>query len=255
MGKSLFTLELAQGPGAPVVLSHALGLDHSMWFRWAATQQGLRPVLAYDHRGHGKSCLPSGELSIQSMVDDAAELIRAWDKGPVLWLGLSMGAMVGQGLAIQHPDLVRSAVLAHTTACYSLSAQAAWAERIAAVTAGGMGAVVEAVTQRYLSADFRAANTSATNALQAQLLGNDPVAYSANCAAIAQVNWLDQLHRIHCPVLVIAGALDQGATPAMGQEIQSRIAGARLEVIEGAAHLSSLEKPEQFDHVVGRFLQ
>jgi 3-oxoadipate enol-lactonase len=225
-----------------------------MWHRWASTQQGVRPVLAYDHRGHGSSSLPSGELSMQSMVDDAADIIRSWQHGPVVWLGLSMGAMVGQGLAIQFPELLSSAVFAHTTAFYPASAQAAWAQRIAAVSAGGMGVVAQTVTERYLSADFRASNARASSQLYEHLLSNDPLSYCANCAAVAKVDWLKELHKISCPVLVLAGALDQGAPPAMGLEIQSRIANAQFKVIQEAAHLSPLEQPDQFDRLVAEFL-
>ncbi len=250
----LFTVQLSDGPGWPVVLSHALGLDHAMWHRWASTQQGVRPVLAYDHRGHGSSLLPAGELSMQSMVDDAAQIIQSWQHGPVVWLGLSMGAMVGQGLAIQFPHLLSGAIFAHTTAFYPASAQAAWAQRIAAVSAGGMRAVAQAVTERYLSAQFRSANVCATAQLHEHLLTNDPQSYCANCAAIAKVDWLRELHKIQCPVLVLAGALDQGAPPAMGMEIQSQIANAQFQVIEQAAHLSPLEQPARFDQLVSEFL-
>jgi 3-oxoadipate enol-lactonase len=48
--------QVAEGPGRPIVVSHALGLDHRMWLDWIKTQAGQRPVLAYDHPGHGRGC-------------------------------------------------------------------------------------------------------------------------------------------------------------------------------------------------------
>lgn len=251
----LFATLLADGPGRPVVLSHALGLDHTMWLAWAATQVGQRPVLAYDHRGQGRSPMPNGPLTMRTLVDDAERLVERWQRGPVVWLGLSMGGMVGQGLAIRRPDLLCGLVLAHTAAVYPPAAQLAWAQRIAAVNGGGMAAVADLVTQRYLNDAFRAAHSDAAASLRGQLLDNDPAGYVANCQAVADVDWLDALHRITCPTLVLAGALDVGATPAMAQAIQQRIPGARLEVFENASHLSPLEQPAAFQRAVHDFLQ
>jgi 3-oxoadipate enol-lactonase len=251
----IFATELATGPGRPVVVSHALGLDHTMWSTWVATQAGRRPILAYDHRGQGRSAMPNGPLTMQTLVDDAERLIERWHRGPVVWLGLSMGGMVGQGLAIQRPDLLCGLVLAHTAAVYLPAAQLAWAQRIAAVNSGGMAAVADLVTQRYLSDAFRAAHPEAAAHLRRQLLDNDPAGYVANCQAVAEVDWLDALHRVTCPTLVLAGALDIGATPAMALAIQQHIRGAQLEVFENASHLSLLEQPAAFQQAVQGFLK
>lgn len=251
----IFTAQLADGPGRPVVVSHALGLDHTMWSAWAATQADQRPVFAYDHRGQGRSVTPSGPLTMQTLVDDAERLIEQWRRGPVVWLGLSMGGMVGQGMAICRPDLVCGLVLAHTAAAYPPTAQLAWAQRIEAVNSSGMAAVADLVTQRYLNDAFRKAHPDTAARLRMQLLANDAKGYAANCHAVAAVDWLEALHRISCPTLVLAGALDVGATPAMAQAIQQRIPGAQLEVFENASHLSPLEQPAAFQRAVHDFLK
>ena len=248
-----------QGEGAPVVLSHALGLDMGMWEglagRLAAGTPGpAREVLRYDHRGHGGSAAPAGPYTMDELVDDAARLVREWGRGPVTWIGLSMGAMVGQGLAIRHPELVSKLVLANTTSLYPEAAQAAWSQRIATVRSEGMAAVAEMVVERYLHADFRAAEPAATQAIRSAILRNDAAGYAASCAAVAGVAWQDRLSRIACPTLVISGARDAGAPPAMGQAIAERIPGARLEIIENASHLSALETPAAFDALLMGFL-
>ena len=96
-----------QGEGPPVVLSHALGLDVHMWDELAARLAKNMTVLRYEHRGHGGSAVPPGPYTIEQLVDDAARVIREWGRGPVAWIGLSMGGMVGQGLAILHPELLQ----------------------------------------------------------------------------------------------------------------------------------------------------
>jgi 3-oxoadipate enol-lactonase len=191
---------------------------------------------------------------MQTLVDDAARVVEGWRRGPVVFMGLSMGGMVAQGLGIGRPELVRGLVLANTTSVYPAAAKAAWAQRIATVRAGGMEAVADLVVQRYLSEEFRSANPLAAARLGAKVLANDPESYAACCEAVAEVDWAEELHRIACPTLVLAGALDAGATPEMAQAIASRIAGARLQVLERASHLSVEEQPEAFHAAVEDFL-
>lgn len=242
------------GSGAPVVLSHALGLDLTMWDGLAAALASEHPVLRYDHRAQGASAAVEAPFTLDDLVEDAARLVREWGCGPVVFIGLSMGGMVAQGLAIRHPALVRGLVLANTTAQYPEAAQATWVARIAAVQTGGMAGVVQGVVERYLHADFRAAHPDFSAALHAQLLRADAAGYAASCQAIRHVNWLDSLAQVQCPTLVLAGACDIGATPAMGQAIAERIAGAQFEVFDEASHLSTAEQPARFEAAVRRLL-
>ena len=243
-----------QGEGPPVVMSHALGLDVEMWDALAARLASRYTVLRYEHRGHGGSAVPPGSYTIEALVDDAARLIGEWGRGPVAWIGLSMGGMVGQGLAILHPELLRGAVLANTTARYPESARPTWAARIAAVEQGGMAAVADAVVERYLHADYRAAHPDVAAALRARLLRTDPAAYVACCHAVAGVDWLDRLDQVRTPTLVIAGARDVGATPEMARAIAERIRGAELRVFADASHLSVVEVGDEFHAAVSSFL-
>ena len=239
-----------QGEGPPVVMSHALGLDAGMWDALAARLAASHTVLRYEHRGHGGSAVPPGPYTMAELVDDAARVIREWGRGPVAWIGLSMGGMVGQGLAILHPELLRGAVLANTTARYPEAAAATWAARIAAVEQGGMAAVADAVVERYLGADYRAAHPAETAALKAKLLRCDPAGYLGCCHAIAKVDWLDRLSAVRAPTLVVAGGKDVGATPEMARAIAERIAGAELTVFDEASHLSVAEVPDLFHAAV-----
>ncbi len=235
-----------QGRGTPVVLSHALGLDSSMWDDFAAALAPTHEVARFDHRGHGGSDVPSGRYTMDQLVDDAARVIREWGRGPVVWIGLSMGGMVGQGLAVRHPALVQGLVLANTTARYPEAAQEAWRQRIAAVESGGMPAIADMVVERYLNADYRAAHTRETQALRALLQRCNAAGYASTCHAVAAVDWLDALPGIKVPTHVIAGARDAGATPEMAAAIAERIPGATLDVLADASHLSVAEVPEQF---------
>ena len=243
------------GLGVPVVMSHALGLDLHTWDGFAQQLAGAHPVLRYDHRGHGGSAVPPGPYSMDDLVDDAARLIREWGRGPVVWVGLSMGGMVGQGLAIRHPDLLGGLVLANTSAQYPDAAKALWAQRIVAVETGGLAAIADMVIERYFSAAFRESQADVVAACRRVLLRTDTAGYAACCHAVGSVDWLARLPQVRCPTLVIAGGKDVGAPVAMSQAIAERIAGAELIVLPEASHLSVLEEPDAFATHVQRFLE
>src|SRR3990167_5666095 len=231
--------------GVPVVLSHALGLDLSMWDALAAELAPRHPVLRYDHRGQGGSAPVSAAYGIAALVADAARVIVEWGRGPVVFVGLSMGGMVGQGLAINHPQLVRGLLLANTVACNPPASRDGLAQRAAAVRAGGMAAIVDAVVERFISPDAPARRPELAAAVRAQLLCAEPGGYAEACLAIAQTDWRAQLGAIACPVQVVAGSADLGCTVPMAQEIVDGIADARLTVLD-AAHVSVLEQPAGF---------
>jgi 3-oxoadipate enol-lactonase len=233
--------------GIPVMLSHALGIDLSMWDGLAASLAPQHPLLRYDHRGHGGSAVPAGPYAMDELVDDAARLVREWGRGPVVFVGLSMGGMVGQGLAIRYPDLVRALLLANTIARQPTAAQPVWAERIAAVQASGLGAVVDGTLERWFTAAFRQTHAPVVDGVRRRLLQGDVQGYIACSHAVAAVDWLDRLASIRCPTLVLAGEHDVGATPEMGRAIAERIPSARFELMNDVAHLSVVEQPAVFE--------
>ena len=242
-----------QGQGTPVVLSHALGADLHLWDDFAAALAPRHEVLRYDHRGHGGSAAPAGPYTQDDLVDDAARLIREWGRGPVVFVGLSMGGMVAQGLAVRHPELLRGVVIAHSSARYPDEVRAAWAQRIAAIEQGGPAAIADATMERWFTPGFRSAHPDVVERTRQTLLRSSPAGYIACGRAVAAVDWLDRLAGVKLPALVIAGAHDAGAPPAMSEAIAARIAGAELRTID-AAHLGVLEQPQAFVDAVRGFI-
>ncbi|HOB95141.1 MAG TPA: alpha/beta fold hydrolase [Aquabacterium sp.] len=235
----------ADAAGVPVVLSHALGMRLEMWDGLAATLAQHHPVLRYDHRGQGGSAAVRTPYAIDALVDDAARLITEWGRGPVVFVGLSMGGLVAQGLAIRRPDLVRGVLLGNTAAVYPQAGRDGLVQRAEAVRAGGLAAVADATLERFLSAGFRAQRPEAAALVRRDLLRADAEGYALAALAISQVDWSADLGRINCPVQVVAGAQDVGSTVAMAQQIADAVPGAQLSVLD-AAHLSAVEQPAGF---------
>ncbi len=243
-----------KAPRHTVVLSHALGCDLTMWDALANALAIDCRVIAYDHRGHGSSDAPDAPYSMADLADDAARLLRELDTGPVVWVGLSMGGMVGQELALRHPSLVQALVLANTTSGYPEAARAVWEQRIATVREQGIEAIADAVMGRYFHDAFRAEKAGTVARFRRRLTGTDPTGYVGCCNAVGQVDTTGRLGQIKAPALVIAGELDQGTPVAMAHTLADGIPDARLVVLPDASHLSAIEQPAAFQQAVTGFI-
>lgn len=231
--------------GVPIVMSHALGMRLEMWDSLAAELAPHHPVLRYDHRGQGGSAAVQTAYGINDLVDDAARVVREWGRGPVVFIGLSMGGLVGLGLAIRHPDLVRGLLVANTAACFPDANRQGLVQRAEAVRAGGMPAIADAVLDRFLMPATRAEQPELAAAVRAHLVQADAAGYAEACLAIRDADWRPQLAQIRCPVHVVAGGADLGTPVALSQVVADGVAGAQLSLLP-TAHLSVLEDHQGF---------
>lgn len=251
-----------QGQGPVVVLSHALGCDLGMWDGVAAALQDRYTVLRYDHRGHGRSEAVPGPYTMDALADDAAALIRAQAGGPVHFVGLSMGGMTAQALALRQPALLKSIVVANAACYYDDDAKAQWRARVQTVLAQGVAPIVDGALQRWFTPEFRVdvahGGAARVAALGAALAASNAPAYAASCEAVAGIDFRTSNARVVCPALVIAGTRDEATSVAMSQAIVDSLshaaAGARLRALD-AAHLSAVEQPGAFAQLVSEFLE
>ncbi|MDB5768730.1 MAG: pcaD, partial [Collimonas fungivorans] len=244
-----------KAPRHTVVLSHALGCDLTMWDQLATLLGADCRVIAYDHRGHGGSDAPAGLYAIADLADDAARLLRELDSGPVVWIGLSMGGMTGQELALRHPSLVAALVIANCTSHYPPPAREVWQQRIDTVRAQGIEVIADAVMGRYFHDRFRAEHSATVARFRQRLVNTGPAGYIGCCHAVGTVDTTARLPQITVPTLVIAGELDQGTPLAMAQTLAEQIPQARLVVLKDASHLSATEQPQAFAQAVVQFMQ
>ncbi|HQR19910.1 MAG TPA: 3-oxoadipate enol-lactonase [Burkholderiaceae bacterium] len=236
-----------------VVMSHSLACDHSMWDAQMGALGGFR-VLRFDSRGHGASDAPEGRYTIEDLAGDVLGLLDALRIDRCHFVGLSMGGMIGQQLALQAPERIASLVLADTSSRYPASVLPVWDERIALVRSQGMQAVVQATLERWFTAKFRNEHPQEVARIGA-LISATPVAGYVGCAhAVPRINFTARLATIRRPTLVIVGAEDLGTPVAMAEEIAAAIPGAELRIIDAAAHLSNIEQAVRFNQRLGAFL-
>jgi 3-oxoadipate enol-lactonase len=242
------------GSGPWLTLSHSLCCDASMWAPQMAELERRFTVLCFDTRGHGGSDAPAGAYTFAQMTDDVLGLLDALQIERTHFVGLSMGGMIGQHLALKAPQRIERLVLADTTSRMPAEAAPLWAERIRIAGEQGMAPLVQPTLERWFTAPWRAAHPEVMAQIGG-LIRATPVAGYIGCAqAIAGIDVTDRLHEVKAPTLVICGDQDIGTPPAMSEAIAAAIPGARLELIAGASHLSNIEQAETFNRLLLDFL-
>jgi 3-oxoadipate enol-lactonase len=241
-------------PEHSIVLSHALGADSMMWDALANALAQDHRVICFDHRGHGASTVVDAPCSMPDLADDAARLLDELRTGPVVFVGLSMGGMVAQELALRHPHLVKALVIANSSSGYDEAGRKAWSDRVALVESQGLEAIADGTMQRWFTPEFHAHNAATVARWRRRIVSNDVRGYVAGCHAVMNLDTTSRLDQIKLPTLVIAAEHDAGTPVAMSERMAQGIMGAELVVLRGAAHLSVLEQPGDFERAVTSLL-
>nr|WP_100549240.1 MULTISPECIES: 3-oxoadipate enol-lactonase [unclassified Pseudomonas] len=240
---------------APVlVLSNSLGTDLHMWDAQVAAFAERFRVLRYDTRGHGQSLVTDGLYSIEQNGRDVLALLDALDIAKAHFCGLSMGGLIGQWLAINAPQRIQRLVLCNTAA--KIGSPEVWTPRIDTVLRDGQAAMLalrDASIDRWFTPEFAQAQPALVEPVVGMLAATSPQGYAANCAAVRDADFREQVASIIAPTLIVCGTADAVTTPEHGRFIQERIRGAEL-VEFHAAHLSSVEAGELFTRRVLDFL-
>jgi 3-oxoadipate enol-lactonase len=234
-----------------IVLSNSLGTNLSMWDDQAKALSGEFRVIRYDQRGHGKSGAPKGPYTIDRLGQDVIAILDNLKIAKAHFVGLSMGGSTGMWLARMAPGRFTKIILSNTGA--RIGTQDVWNARIASVLSKGMTAVIDTTLERWFSNDSHKRNLPAISSVRKMLMTTPPHGYAGCSAAIRDADQRWGIGAVKLPTLVIIGTLDPGTPPAGGEEIASRIRGAKVARLE-AAHLSNLEKSEAFTAEVQKFL-
>ena len=238
-----------------VMLSHSLGSSGIMWEQQMPVLVDSYRVLRYDIRGHGGTAAPAGPYTLDELGDDAVAMLDALDIERVHWVGLSMGGMIGQNLAIRYPQRLSSLVLCDTTSRLSEQARPLWDARIAMAEKSGMEPLCGETMARWFTPPFIAEDGPELKTIREQFLRTPTSGYVGCCHAIRELDYTERLSSIALPVQLIVGAEDP-TTPATAlRTIQEKIPGASLTVIDNGSHLCNVEQPAAFDRALMRFLE
>jgi 3-oxoadipate enol-lactonase len=248
--------ELSGKKGAQVVvLSHSL---NSSLLMWNPQMDALNPyfqVLRYDIRGHGASDPPSGAYTLELLGKDVIKLLDALGMDRVHFVGLSLGGMIGQCLALNDPYRLKSLALCDTAAVVPAEAQPIWQERIEKARRKGTEVLLEETMERWFTPSFLKKNSKSVALIREQLLATPVSGYIGCAEAIRKLNYLDRLSEIKIPTLIMVGEDDPGTPVSVSEVINERISNSKLVILPSARHLSNVEQADAFNAALLKFLR
>ncbi len=243
---------LGPDTGQVVAFSHSLAADHGLWAEQVPPllAAGYR-VLRTDLRGHGGSTGPDAPCSIDDLADDMVEVLDALAIDNCHVVGLSIGGMIAQSMALRHAPRIRSLLISDTQSEAPADAQTFWAPMIAAIhAAGSLEPIADRTMARWLTPSYKAAHPHRWQQIRDTVAACTPEGYVRCAHAIGSFNFTASLHTVRAPVLVACGTEDPRATPAESQHIASLFPRGRYEEFVGAKHVPNVEQPEQFNRVM-----
>jgi pimeloyl-ACP methyl ester carboxylesterase len=238
---------LEAGSGDPVLYVHGVVTTSTIFPSYLAAYSPAFRGIAVDLRGYGDSDKPATGFTIKQFSRDLIALADKLGLRKPVWVGVSMGGMILQQLALDYPDRVRALVLVSTT-----DGAMVLDKDLPSI---GNPRDYRDVSRQIIIESFPA-NTPPS--LYQPLLDRIPT-WNATVlrealTSMAQANVHGQIRRINVPTLVVVGAKDDVATPAIARGIQSQIAGAQLTEFD-TGHFMMAEDPNRFREVLGTFLR
>jgi 3-oxoadipate enol-lactonase len=243
---------------APVVFLNGLAGDHLYWMGQVRALAKRFRCLALDNRDSGQSTYPTTPYTLADLAGDVAGLLAALEQPPAHVVGLSLGGMIAQELALRHPERVRSLFLVGTLArCDGWFDATLDAFALIRRQVPDTGAFFDAllpwlVSYRYFESPGR------VEWLKALLQGNPHAqrldGFFRQFDAIRKHDTLGRLKEIRCPVLVAVGEDDMIAPPRYARQLAERLPQARLEVLPEVGHAPPIEAPRPFNRLLDEFL-
>jgi len=238
-----------EGSGTPLVLTHGLGDTLHFWDDVVPMLTAHHAVLRWDVRGFGLSDKPAGPYTPALLAADLAALLDTLGIADAHVAGLSMGGVIAQRLALDHPTRVRSLVLVSTSSEVGPRGAANWQRLADTIEQRGFGSGARDASRAFSPA-FGAAHPDIVAAAGAQTANNDPAAYAAAARAMSDYNWTAELARLRVPVLILQGLADQLTPPGGSVKMQRALPASRLLMVPDTGHSLSVEQPDLFTTAV-----
>ncbi len=243
-----------EGDGPDLALVHGVGGGLEAWDGVVAALGGRFRTIRMDLRGHGESGKPDGPYALDDFVSDVIRVLDRLGVGRCHLAGHSLGGLVAQGFALDHPDRLDRLVLLSTVAGRNGEERARVEERLAVVAHGIPGEHFENSVGRWFTDAFRRDNPGSMARYAAWNRRNDPAAYAASYRVLARTDLAGRLREIAAPTLVATGDGDIGSNTRMARLMHERIAGSSLHILEGLRHAILAEAPGAVAALIEGFL-
>ncbi len=244
------------GRGEALVLLHGFPFDRSMWREQSEVLSAGCRVIAPDLRGLGETPLGDAAATMDEMAEDVAALLDALGVERVVLGGLSMGGYVAFEFFRRFPRRVRALVLADTRPqADNEEGRRTREENARKVLRDGMQPLVDSMLPKLLSATTRENRGDVVGRVRSMMLAARPEGAAAALRGMAERrDQTELLTRIEVPTLIVVGVEDTITPTSDAEEMAAKIGGSRLVRVEGAAHLSNVERPEEFNRALADFV-
>jgi len=242
-------------PAAPaLVLAHSLATDSAMWDGVLPSLESRFRVIRYDARGHGRTPPPDGWLTMDNLVQDVVDLMDHLGLAQAHIAGLSMGGMVGMGLALAHPGRVLRLAVCDARADAPDGYKTAWDDRIATVERDGFAALITPTVARWFTPQFLE-DADRVSAMQAIVARTTDAGYIGCARALQGLDYKRHLPTMAVPTLFLVGDADVGASPDEMRAMHDLTPHASFVLIGGAGHISAVEQPETVGRALADFFE
>ncbi len=232
-----------------VVMGHCFCADHRFWDAHLPACDGYRTI-RFDTRGHGASGRSDGPYTLSQLAGDVLALMDHVGLAQAHYVGVSMGGMIGQTLAIEHPERLLSLTLVNTTPRYSEAQRVLWRDRAAPVLNEGIEPIHSDLMHRWFTDQTLSDGLPGARYISDVIRGFDRRSFVSVTAAMCELDTVERLPGIQMPTLIVAAPDDPGVPRDVSEMLAAQIPNARLEWLHPARHLSSLEHVDEFNLVL-----
>lgn len=243
-----------EGEGPAVLLLHGVGSNLNAWDLMLPHLTTGRRYIRPDLRGHGASARLPGPYTLKAMAQDVMDLVAHCELRQFAVIGFSLGGLIAQQIALDHPDRLRALGLLSTVAGRTEEERRRVLQRRDILQSEGPLTHLANAVDRWFTDAFIAANPDVIATRRQQASQNDPDCYMAAYEVLAENDLGDQLHQIITPTLVMTGENDIGSNTRMARYMQARIKEADLVILDELKHSILLEAPDRVAASLNRFL-
>ena len=249
------TAYVLAGSGPPVVFLHGLGLDANMWAEQLEVLSARFTVVAPDLLGHGQSPAPSEGAGVRDFAAPVLALVESLFSESVRVVGFDLGGQVAIACAASSSAPIVSLTLISTAYRRLKPQRDMMLRRVDQARKYGPQANADSAIQRWFSAEFQSKQQQWVSAVRERIASNDAAGYiiASDMYARADQETANMLRDIHVPALVIGGALDMGAIPAMVRGLAGAIHGAKLQILPKQRHMPQIEAADRVNKLISEF--
>ena len=240
------------------VLIHGLSETRHVWHRQISFLEQYFRVISYDVRGFGESPTGNADGTVRQFADDLAQLLSAFDTGPVWLVGFSMGGVISQRFALDFPNQTKGMILIASSCTVGTLGQKFFNYRIQQVQKGGLKNIAETNNDDARGCFFTKDEKLIEEYIKLRVTAvQEPAGYLNACHAMLDVGanpLTPELNTVGCPASVIAGEHDPYCPPKASKMIADAIRNANLSVIENVGHCMQFEASDQLNDQISSFI-